>query len=183
MSTTEAVKPADSRPKVTTKARWLKKGHHTITLYSAETIEIAIPNLAMLIRIGLVPLRLRAMAMRAARGEEMLPPAKDEKSEDVSDEEWGELQKMVELLDFLIMQMVLNPKLSQEDVDAIPTEDRELLIAIAQRERDTDAVGRRLGVEPLYRWETFRSEHGCAPDCPECQKCVQAHSSVDVGDL
>lgn len=172
-----------STSKVTTKARWLKKGHHTVTLYSGETVKITIPNLAMMIRLGLIPLRLRSLAMRAARGEELLPPPQDEGSSEVSDEEYEGLQKMVELLDFLIMQMVVEPKLEQEDVDLMPTEDRELLISIAQRERDSDAVGRTLGVEPLSRWETFRREHRCAPDCPQCEASIQAHSSVDVGSL
>jgi len=107
--------------------------------------------------------------------------AGEELPDNAGEEAYAELQKVVQLLDFLILEMVVEPKLTQDDVDLLPGEDRELLIEIAQRERDTDAVGRRLGVEPLSRWETFRHRHHCAEDCDGCQAVLSDFSTVDVG--
>lgn len=185
MATTETSRP--SARKAVTKSAWLKSGVHTITTYTGHTIRIKYPNLALMMRVGLVPTHLRAIAVKFARGEVNLAspalPTGEDQPEPAADEAYDELVLMVELLDLIVMEMVVEPKLTQEDVDEMPGEDRDLLLAIANRERDVDAVGRRLGVELLSRWDTFRHGHNCAEDCRPCQEIRQFYSSVDVGSL
>ena len=185
MATTEIERP--SARKTATKTSWLKSGTHTITTYTGHVIRIKYPNLALMMRVGLVPTHLRAVALKVARGEINVSSREVTVGEDLPEPEgeaaYEEMLKLVELLDLLIMEMVLEPKLSQEDVDAMPGEDRDLLLAIANRERDVDAVGVRLGVEPLSRWDNFRGRHNCPEDCRPCQAVRQFYSSVDLADL
>jgi hypothetical protein len=174
-----------SSRKTTAKSSWLKSGLHTITLHSGAVVKIRYPNLALMIRLGLVPTQLRTVAMKVAKGEINMVGGGigEDMPDDKSDEAFEELGKLVELLDMLVMQMVAEPELTQEDVDQMPAEDRDMLLAIANRERDVDAVGRRLGVEPLDRWDTFRHFHKCAEDCPSCKKVREHFSSIDLGSL
>jgi hypothetical protein len=186
MTTTEVERP--SVRKTATKTSWLKSGTHTITTYTGHVIKIKYPNLALMMRIGLIPTHLRATAVKVAKGEVTTSGAAalgvgEDLAEPEGDEAYEEILRVVELMDLLIAEMVVEPKLSQEDIDAMPGEDRDLLLAIANRERDVDAAGVRLGVEPLSRWDTFRERHHCTEDCRSCKEVRQFYSSVDLGVL
>ena len=182
MSTTETQN--GSAREVSPKSSWLKSGLHTITLHSGATIKIRYPNLALMMRTGLIPTHLRAIATKVAKGE-VTPTGQTMigDGEPTDDAAFDEVVSVVQLMDEIIKHMVVEPELNQEDIDLMPPEDRDLLLAIANRERDVDAVGRRLGVEPLDRWEKFRREHHCSEDCRSCQKVRQLYSSLDLSDL
>jgi hypothetical protein len=61
-------------------------------------------------------------------------------------------------MEFLLPKMVLEPTITPEDVKDIPTEDKEMLVAFANRARDLDAVGHHLaGLERLADWRRFRN--------------------------
>jgi len=70
----------------------------------------------------------------------------------------------------LAAMCLVDPKLSADELlsSGIPSEDIDLLTAIAMRERDTDALGVKLGVMPLSRFDTFREVHGCDEGCEAC---------------
>ena len=52
---------------------------------------------------------------------------------------------------------MLNPTVSEEQVQKLPPADKELLTAFASRQRDIDAIGNHLGgLEVLAEWRTFR---------------------------
>jgi hypothetical protein len=52
---------------------------------------------------------------------------------------------------------VTQPKITPADVDALPVEDREYLVAVAFRRRDVDAEGEHYaGLNTSEKWRRFR---------------------------
>jgi hypothetical protein len=92
---------------------------------------------------------------------------------------FDEVRELYDLHKWLVVQTVIEPALALEDLPGLPQEDLEMLTQLATRERVTDAAGRQLGTEPLSRWETFRSFHGCAEGCEACKKVVDHFSTAD----
>ena len=91
------------------------------------------------------------------------------------------LKDVQDYMTHVVRLMVAEPDLSGEvDLDALllPA-DFHWLLQVAQREVDVDAEGRRLWVvEPLSRWGTFRSEHGCPENCQACVRVQAAFSAA-----
>jgi len=145
---------------------------------------IRLPDVGMLIRRDLVPDRLRNVAMRVAIEGSASISQPDPETGETSGFQADDLKQMFELFDLLVLEMVVEPSLSLEDLDpaeGIPREDYDMLVSIAQRERNTDAAGVTIGVEPLSRWETFRRHHECAEDCDACEAMRRELSTVHVG--
>jgi hypothetical protein len=174
--------PTSPSPSV---AGWANRGLHTVHLPSGMVVKMRIPDLAFMLAHGEVPDHLRTAAML-----EVLDDTADEtplalrKKEDGSplvDEET--IRHIYDLRQHLIVAAVVEPAVTEADLPSLPTEDKDMLQLIATRQRFTDARGVSLGVEPLSRWETFRGEHGCGPDCAACAKAVQELSTVDVDSL
>lgn len=165
-------------------AGWKRRSLHLITLPSGMQVTIRLPDVGMLIRRDLVPDRLRNVAMKVAiEGTASLSQLDPEtgKPEGFQDED---LKLMFDLFDLLVIEMVVEPSLSLLDLDpesGIPREDYDMLVSLAQRERNTDAAGVTIGVEPLSRWERFRRHHECAPDCDACEAVRREFSTVHVG--
>lgn len=166
--------------------QWKQKGVHQATLTTGAEVSIRIPNLAQLVKHDAIPESLRAAALREISTDGMHDHAT------LTREEVGALYQLYE---FLVVEMLVDPKLappvfemhpkeegSEElvevcvdrgDVEHLPAEDLDLLIALATRQRNTDALGRVLGVMPLSRLATFREEHGCDPGCEACARVQQ----------
>lgn len=136
MSTTE-----DAAPKVASAAAWKKQAIHAITLNSGAVVEIKVPDLPALIEAGEIPQNLLEVAVGAAKGD--LDPSSTET-----------FSKEREFTDRLVRLTVVNPKLSEEDVRDVPFEDKDLIMQIATRQRDFDAVGDHIG--GLHTSEKFR---------------------------
>lgn len=125
-------------------ADWKKNAQHTITLPSGTAVEITVPSLPQLARAGEIPNDLLAVATAAV------------KEEEITAEHLG---KLADFHKWLIPKMVVKPTITPEDVAELPYEDIEMLVEIAGRQRDTDAVGHQLGgLETTAEWRDFRDQ-------------------------
>jgi hypothetical protein len=175
------------KPPVVTLDQWRKAAVHTVWVNQHQQVKIRIPDLAALFVDGRVPEDLRAVAMSVISGDDpmektMVEAAAGGEKPQIDAEV---LAHYIDLLRFMVSAALVEPEVSYEQIKAgmLPNEDLELLAAVVGRKRDTDARGVILGVEPLERWATFRTEHGCPAGCEACQKVVEQFSTVDVGDL
>lgn len=139
-----------TKPKKTA-ADWKKRRvHEDVTLPSGAQVDITIPNLAQLIESGSLPNKLIPVAVSLQSANKL--------SEDVLKDAW-------EFAKFIVPTMVVNPALEPADVDDIPYEDVELLIAFATRATDMDAVGKHLG--GLHTVQSFRDLRGIFTTDPD----------------
>lgn len=136
--------PVTAPTKVATAAQWKKAKTHTITLPSGTGVEIEIPDLPNLVKAGQIPNELIDVAISVANGKKVT-------REDV-----------VQQADFynkLCAITVKQPVVSEQEFAAglIPFEDKEMIVEIATRQRDIDAVGHHLaGLERVKEWRNFR---------------------------
>jgi hypothetical protein len=147
---------------------------------------VRFPDLSTLLAGGAVPESLRAAALQAINDE--LAPLRP--AENGSSAEGGEqapprisedlLQAAVKLHEWVITQTVVEPELTADMLPLLPAEDLEMIAAIAKRERDTDALGVRLGVDPLSRWRTFREIHECPEGCEACEAARSVFSGYEL---
>ena len=142
MSTTEARKPTRSL------SAWSKAAVHTITLPSSTVVEIRIPDLAGLIEGGELPQHLLSAALKAAGNQ-----AAGEESEITVED----IRREREFTNFLVAKTVVSPELTPETATQVPTEDREMIAAIALRLRDLDAEGSHIsGLDSSEKFRKFR---------------------------
>lgn len=174
--------PAAER--VDSASAWGEKGVHTVTCPSGAQVRVRIPNLPQLIKHDAVPESLRAAAIKEVSSEGVPAMLRQGLSED-------EVKALYDLYEHLVIEMVVEPKLKgmtfgpdpenpeksividRGDIPSLPQEDVEMLVNIATRQQDTDALGVRLGVEPLNRWAQFREEHECPPGCEGCTRAIR----------
>jgi hypothetical protein len=181
--------------KVGTAAAWGKKSVHPCTCPSGAEIEFRFPNLLELAAGDALPGDLKAVAMkelaREVRGEPMgleaVAAGEAGLIQPLSQEEVDGIKR---LYVYLAVTSVVTPKLKPPVYDAdgnvtdegdfpkLPAEDLEMLVQLAGRQRDTDGVGRSLGVEPISRFRVFGREHGCPPDC---EACARGRAAVSTG--
>src|SRR5581483_2675173 len=83
----------------------------------------------------------------------------------------------------VVLAALVEPVLSEQELDEIPEPDLEMLMRIATGRQAFDAAGRTIGVEPLDAWATFRDQHHCAADCPSCRAAQRRLSTVDLGGV
>ena len=147
--------PAD---RVVTLDQWVERGIHQVTLPSGAVVKIRLPDLSLLLAGQRVPERLRVLALEQVMG--AIEGKPEVESEDGS--ATGKLEKqlgdLAELNFWLVSQMVVEPELTSDVLrdGRLPNEDVEMLIGLATRETDEDALGVRLGVVPLERFDGFR---------------------------
>lgn len=122
---------------------WKSRKRHTVTLASGTVVDIEIPNLPLLIKIGKIPNHLIESAVK-------LQESRHVTAEDVAEH--------YDLMRKLVAVTVKAPELTEEQVDDLPFEDVEMLAQFAFRERDMDAVGHHLG--DLEKVESFRDIRG-----------------------
>lgn len=131
-------------PKAASLSAWKKAKRHTVTLPSATVVEIEIPDLPNLVKAGAIPNELIDVAIGVAQGKKVT-------REDI-----------VQQADFynkLCALTVVAPDASEEDFasGSIPFEDKEMLVEMATRQRDLDAVGHHLaGLEKSKDFRSFR---------------------------
>lgn len=166
-----------------TKSAWGKKAVHVVTCPSGMEVKIRIPNLGLMLEGDALPQTLRNAALqelvnpvsgRVARAAEAAGTADAQPQVTLDD-----VTELYHLHQWLVVNTVIEPELTIEDLPGLPQEDLEMLTQIATRERTVDAAGRPLGTEPLSRWVTFRRHHECAEDCEACKAVQREFSTTD----
>lgn len=85
------------------------------------------------------------------------------------------------LRDRLILAAVLDPVMNEDDVRELDGFDKEMIAGIASRQLEFDAIGRRVGSEPLSTFRVFAATHHeqlSAEDCPACEEARRQFSAV-----
>lgn len=131
--------------KVLNTAAWKKKALHTPLLPSGSRVKIKIPDLPRLIETGKIPNHLLEAALGVANSGEETKPSKEL------------VVQQREFTDTLVMLTVVEPKLTEEDMEDIPYEDKEMIVSWATRQRDLDAEGEHLaGLTTSAKFRKFR---------------------------
>jgi hypothetical protein len=126
-------------------AAWKKKAFHTPLLPSGSRVKIKIPDLPRLIETGKIPNHLLDAALGVANSNEDTKPSKEL------------IAQQREFTDTLVMLTVVEPKLTEADMDDVPYEDKEMIVAFATRQRDLDAEGEHLaGLTTSSKFRKFR---------------------------
>lgn len=128
--------PKRARTAADLKARAL---HRDVVLPSGSIVDLRVPNLPMMIKAGKIPNDLIDLALKADQADAI--------TKELIIETW-------DFTKFILPLTVVNPEITEDDVDGLDTLDIELLLNIATRRADTDAVGRQLG--GLDTQEAFR---------------------------
>lgn len=127
------------------KLAWKKARVHHVVLPSGFEVDIEVLNLPMLVKTGYLPNELVQAAIGAIQAGKLTTEAVSEQPEFFAK---------------IVTKTVKNPELTEDDVngdDPIPFEDIEMLVEIATRQRDIDAVGNHLGgLHSVKAWRTFR---------------------------
>ena len=133
-------------------AAWKKAALHYPMLPSGSRVGIKIPDLPRMIEAGNIPQHLLEAAVGAARQQnaadaEALTP--DKIRQNAAEER--------EFTDIVTQVTVVEPKLSEADLEAIPVEDKQFIVAIATRIRDLDVLGDHLaGLTKSEKFRRFR---------------------------
>lgn len=129
-------------------------------------------NLERYALAGNLPEQLRALAVKGAG-------AIDEVLTGDRDELLARGGEVLDYMDNLVRQVIVQPDISDVDLDVLPPVDYKWAARIALGEEDRDGRERRLwGREPLTLWSTFRNEHGCTADCPACDRLSRPVAEV-----
>lgn len=129
---------------VASKAAWVKAKNHPVTLPSGTTVEMIVPNLPHLIKAGEIPNQLVEDALGAAA-----------RTTNVTRQQ---IEQQAEFYNKLVAIAVTKPSVAETDVPELPFEDVEMIVEIATRQRDLDAVGKHIG--GLHTVDEFRKFRG-----------------------
>lgn len=182
---------------------WHARSLHKVELWSGMRVTIRFRSLGELIARGDLPDDLLKLAwlevsekesggIVGAIAEELQSANPDEGAETNEEAQKASLERVSELGDGaarLVRELVafslVEPKLTVEDLASpdFPMQDLEMLAGIINRQVTFDAAGRRMGVEPLETFATFRERHSCPAGCPACEASRRELSSVHVGPL
>lgn len=131
-------------PKSVSKTQWKQANvHKGVTLPSGVIVEISIPSLPRMIKAGQVPNHLIDVAIEQGSADKI--------TKEVLEQTW-------DFTKFIVPQMIVSPKITEEDVEDLPALDLEMLISFASRTTDVDAVGHQLG--GLETQDSFRNLRG-----------------------
>jgi hypothetical protein len=134
--------------KVVSLTQWEKKGVHTITTHSGAVVEIRLPDIVELIESGVIPQHLLETATRVATAAQ---------TGEVPDVSLEQLLQQRDFVNAVTVAALVTPKVTDETVNKVPIEDRELITQIATRARDRDAVGDHIGgLHESEKWRRFR---------------------------
>lgn len=144
--------PSDEErgPQIVKTADALKKRaiHEGVVLPSGAIVTLKIPNLSLMIKKGIIPNDLVDAAL------EQEPVAGEDRkvTKEMILENWS-------YTEFIVPHMLIDPKIEAEDVEDLDVLDIELLVNIAARRTDTDAIGRQLGgLDTQESFRRFREE-------------------------
>jgi hypothetical protein len=127
-----------------TAAAWIKARYHEPLLPSGFRPTIIIPDLAKLIETGAIPQDLLDVALGAVSGENNVPSIELVKTQR-------------EYTDKIVELMVIEPELTPEEIAQIPFQDKDMLVALANRQRDLDAEGEHIsGLNKSEKFRKFR---------------------------
>lgn len=127
---------------------WKKAGQHDVTLASGFEVAMRIPNLPELVQSGEFPNHLVETAIKLANAD----PADPENKITADD-----IKEQAEFYRALVSKSLVDPEVTPEEVKDLPFEDVELIVSIATRQRDLDAVGNHIsGLEKSEQWRRFR---------------------------
>jgi hypothetical protein len=152
---TETKAAQTEAPKAASTAAWKRAGVHYPLLPSGTRVGLRIPDLAAMIETGQVPNHLLSAALGLAKAqneEENKIPTPEELTENAAQDR--------EFTDLLVLEAVVEPKLTEDDVKpgGIPQEDKQFIVALATRQRDLDAEGEHIA--GLTKSEKFRRFRG-----------------------
>lgn len=151
MSTTPQEPTEEVQAKPTSAAAWKKAGVHNILLPSGVRIELKILDLPALIEAGEIPQHLLETALGIVREDSNVEKGYDaEKIKDL-------VKQQREFTDHVTRLSVVTPMITYEQAHDLPFEDREMIVAIATRQRDLDAEGAHIaGLDKSERFRRFR---------------------------
>lgn len=134
--------PEKTAPRKATTAAWKKRAvHEGVTLLSGVQVSIKLPNIPRLVEAGQIPNDLIEVAVKVAQGQRT-------DSEALMKQEAAFTRKLVSLV-------LVEPQVEESEVDDLPYEDAVMLVEIATRQRDLDALGHHIG--GLHTQSDFRS--------------------------
>lgn len=143
-----------TKPKTVSAAQWggtekdpgLKR--HYVTLPSGAVVGLEIPDLPTLIASGQLPNHLTEFAIKAAKG--IARGDEDSLTEEA-------LKKQPEFYKYIIQEAMKEPVVDDKLYEKLPTEDKEMIVAIATRQIDMDAEYKHIGgLHTSARWRSFR---------------------------
>lgn len=131
--------------KPTTLAAWKKAAVHYPLMPSGVRVGLKIPDLPALIETGVIPQHLLDAAIGVASNQSDTPPTKEL------------IIQQREFTDLVVQITVTEPVLKDEDMPSVPFEDKELIVALATRQRDLDAEGEHIaGLTSSEKFRRFR---------------------------
>lgn len=155
------------------KAAWIARsdrGPHSAELPSGQVVRFIVPHSNELIRANRLPDHLIEIALMATAyidgadgymGDLAMRALTDP-------EQMGRVSKAVkeglELRDWLVATMMVDPPLEPSDVADLPEADVKMLLEFAERKRNEDAKGVKLPIIVLEEFDRFRYEPGGGAD-------------------
>jgi hypothetical protein len=124
--------------------------HEDVMLPSGFQVDITVPNLPQMIASGAIPNNLVDVAIGVAQGAGRTPGREV-------------IEQSVEFAAKVVSTAVVNPVVTEQDVldNKLPYEDVEMIVEIATRQRDLDAIGRHIGgLDKLQEFRSFRRLDG-----------------------
>jgi hypothetical protein len=178
------------------KTAWKKRaGPHNVTLGSGTKVTIKVFGVGELLLHNAIPetlrdtvalhlLNLNQGGISAVIGGDLIELNRNGTDPAESEKFQQRLRASAELTKLLVVEALVDPKLTLDELDEIPWEDQEELMRLCTGQQAFDSRGVRIGVEPVDSWATFQDEHRDGPcmgaDCERCQRARQALSSLHV---
>lgn len=174
-----------------TKSAWKKRaGPHNITVASGQKVTIRVYGVGELLLRDAIPDDLRDTValhllnrdkggLDAVVGAEMLELGRNGDDPAKREAFQQRLRDSARLTKLLVSEALVDPKLTIEELDAVPWEDLEQLMRICTGQETFDSRGVRVGIERIDAWATFQHEHRDAPCVGEgCEGCARALDSL-----
>lgn len=157
--------------KIASKSAWAHandRGPHVAVLPTGSAVKFELADLSMLLRAGRVPEHLRIVCQLAVAHADGIEGYFQDlvqtaiiRGGDAQATIAAAIAQGVELSHFLVSEMLVEPKVTPEEVAAgmFHELDVRMLLEFAERRRDTDAEGNKLGIMLLDpdQWARFRN--------------------------
>lgn len=131
---------------MTTLTQWKRAKVHDATLPSGVDVKISLPDVPAMIEAGHLPQNYLDAAIAAVKAPEDHAPTPEE------------IKEQIGFRRSIISTMLVEPKISEADVDELPVQDQQMLMEFAMRTRDIDAKFHHLG--GLEKYDPFREVRG-----------------------
>lgn len=128
--------PSVTEPLVTV-GNWKARSVHTVTLPSGAVVKITVPNLIAMVKSNRIPNELLPVVVGKDPNAVGTPEGQAAAIE--------ELKETAAFDEYIIPLTVVEPTITAEDLEYLPTPDIIMLRQLATRQTDMDAVGHQLG--------------------------------------